>query len=750
MEISKIGRCYVQFHYLYLTADRVACVPLEFTEYKQLENLLFNSECKIRTLVETIPDGVWVHDQNLIITYCNEGLCRMLGRPRSDLTGSRILDLAVPGQEHDLRSAIEEVSKNETGRCEVDLVKGSGEPVAVRINSAGMTGTDGGLADYLAVVKDIGQEKQTSEALVVSERRYQAVVEDQRELICRFDGEGRLTFANQAYCRYLNLPPGEVLGSFFARKVPEEDLQGVAQLIQRVVDQDVPGTIEHRFVNEEGETRWLQWHAHLISRDHGETRCEIQAVGRDITERKVYYQEVLKYQEQLRSLVADLALAEERERRRIAVELHNHLGRTLEDLSTQLDKALAGRLGATEMAALKEARELATKAGEQCRVFSHEMSPHVQHEQGFATAVEWLVKDATERYGIVIEFNDDHEPKPVAGDVRVLLFQAVRDAVTELAETGRAKAIKINMAAAGGDLSLQLLGILDSKTDRQPIGNDRLRLFAVRERLGVVGGRVDIKEADRGTVSLRFTVPMGQADQSKMARRVRGLEDYGPGVPVSQMEVLLVDSQVMMREGMRSLVTRDELLKIVGETSDGRDAVDLAIQLQPDIALVDESTQGLGACETIKRIKTVLPVTRVIAMSVNRDDRVISAMLGAGAEGFIFKDNAHLDLIDAIRVTSDGSNYLSPEAVQIVLREYLELKEHHGGEKPTVLTPRELEVLEMLSSGMSTKGIARKLGLSIKTIETHRRRISTKLGLKSIAELTRYAIKEGLVNLGNA
>lgn len=213
------------------------------------------------------------------------------------------------------------------------------------------------------------------------------------------------------------------------------------------------------------------------------------------------------------------------------------------------------------------------------------------------------------------------------------------------------------------------------------------------------------------------------------------------------VRILLADDHTIILDGLCSLLGKNQDFKVVGRASDGMSAVRLAASLSPDIVIMDVSMPGLNGIDAARRILAENPKTKIIALSMHNDGRYISAALKSGAMGYILKESAFEELIAAIRTVMKGQCYLSASIAAVVIKDYIRHLEKTESGVFSVLTPREREVLQALSEGLSTKEIASRLGVSIKTVETYRSQIMEKLDIHSIAELTKYAIREGITSL---
>jgi DNA-binding NarL/FixJ family response regulator len=212
------------------------------------------------------------------------------------------------------------------------------------------------------------------------------------------------------------------------------------------------------------------------------------------------------------------------------------------------------------------------------------------------------------------------------------------------------------------------------------------------------------------------------------------------------IRVLLADDHQIVREGLHALLGAEEDLQIVGEAREGRSAVQLVAQLKPDVVIMDIGMPGLNGMEATRQILEAAPGVKIVALSMHSDRRFIEGMFKAGAAGYLLKDAAFEELARAVRTGDSGRPYLSPSIAAAVIDGYVN-PAADAGSAVDVLTPREREVLQLLAEGNSTKQIALSLGVSVKTIETYRSRLMEKLDLHSVAELTKYAVREGLTFL---
>lgn len=228
------------------------------------------------------------------------------------------------------------------------------------------------------------------------------------------------------------------------------------------------------------------------------------------------------------------------------------------------------------------------------------------------------------------------------------------------------------------------------------------------------------------------------------------------------MKVLLADDHRIVREGLRSLLEAQDDMQVVGEADNGRMALEMAAEHEPDVVVMDVAMPQLNGIEATRRLMNDQPDTKVVALSMHSDRRYVAEALKAGATAYLLKDGAFDELVTAIRAVIADKVYLSPRVAGVVVDDYVRRLPgdrsdgggggvtHGGGDFSNAfqkLTAREREVLQLMAEGYATKEIATRLHVSVKTVETHRRQLMEKLQLYSVAEVTKYAIREGLTSL---
>lgn len=208
------------------------------------------------------------------------------------------------------------------------------------------------------------------------------------------------------------------------------------------------------------------------------------------------------------------------------------------------------------------------------------------------------------------------------------------------------------------------------------------------------------------------------------------------------IRVLLAEDHRLVREALRDMLAKEADIAIVGEAGDGRGALALAAQANPDVVVLDIGLPDLNGIEVAARLTEARPATRIVALSAYVDKRFVTEMLRAGASAYVTKSAAGTELVRAVRAVADGQSYLCPEVAGALVSEV----RRNGAIERAPLGRREREVVRLIAEGRRSAEIADELHISVATVEVHRRNILRKLGLHTVADLTRYAIREGLVS----
>ena len=217
---------------------------------------------------------------------------------------------------------------------------------------------------------------------------------------------------------------------------------------------------------------------------------------------------------------------------------------------------------------------------------------------------------------------------------------------------------------------------------------------------------------------------------------------------MKKVRLLIADDHKIFRQGIKKLLEEEQDLQVVGEAADGREVVKKATELKPDIILMDIAMANLNGLEATKQIKKVLPESKIIMLTMHKNEEYVLQSFQAGASGYILKEGAVEELVSAIRSIYAGKSFLSPTVSKTLVDAYLRKMETGKTETPfDLLTDREREVLQLIAEGFTNREVAKQLFISVKTVEAHRAHIMQKLNIHDIAKLVKYAIQKGLVDL---
>lgn len=213
------------------------------------------------------------------------------------------------------------------------------------------------------------------------------------------------------------------------------------------------------------------------------------------------------------------------------------------------------------------------------------------------------------------------------------------------------------------------------------------------------------------------------------------------------IHIILADDHHILREGLRALLMHEPDFNVVAEVSTGREAVTMAMQLEPDVVIMDISMPDLNGIDATRKIVSSPCKTKVLCLSMHGESAMVHAMLEAGASGFLLKTSVGKELVEAVRAVASGQTYLSPSIARVIVDHHFHGHELHGNNVFARLSMREREVLQLIAEGHNTKSIADRLHISPKTVLSHRDRLMKKLKVDSVVALTRYALRQGITEL---
>ena len=465
--------------------------------------------------------------------------------------------------------------------------------------------------------------------------------------------------------------------------------------------------------------------------------------------------------EQTRNVSRELSWAEDRERERIAAELHDRVGQSLLLAKMKLD-AMANKIISDSLhKAAVEASSLLATSIHDIRTLTFRLRPPILDNAGIETALEWLCSSINEDYGLQIDFKDDRQPKPLPAEIKYSLYQVVRELLLNVVKHAGTEKAQLSIKTNDHNIVIRVTdngaGFNQTETERNNFITKGYGLHNVKQRIELMGGSF-VVESDQGNgTSATLTIPVTEYRQQKgLARRnfgeQTGLETGSP-LPSQLMDglqkatkILLADDHLIFREGLRSLIENGNAGVVIGEAGDGAEAVRLAGELEPDLVIMDLTMPVMNGIDATREITTKYHDIRVIALSMERDRFFVVEALKAGASGYLPKDTAFTEILDAITTVASGEHYVTPKISALLIKEFLHRIPEDMAPGYSGLTRRERDILQHVADGKSIKEIAFALDVSSKTVENLRHTLMEKLQLFSVAALTKFAVRHGLTS----
>jgi PAS domain S-box-containing protein len=483
-------------------------VSLDISERKRAEEALRESERTLRAILAASPVGICLL-RNRILHWANHAMYRIWGYPEGSLAGedTRIL---YPDPEEYVRVGHEfyrRIEREGIGRVETQLVTRDGAVIDCYLQGSPLDPSDLSRGVIVAAT-DITRRKTMEKALQESERRYRLLAENVTDVIWTMDMNLRFTYQSPSVSQLRGYTVEEAMVQTLedvlvpasldlARNTLAQELAR-EEALEEVTSR--PRTLELELRCKDGSTVWTEVKTKFL-RDPAGKPVGILGVTRDISERKLAEGKLQIYQDQLRSLASELSLTEERERRRLATDLHDSIGQALSITKMKLDTLQDEAATAAFSTDLEKIRELVGGAIEQAHSLLFELSPPILYELGLEAALDYLLETVQQRHGLKTVFEDDHKPKPLGEELRVLLFRAVQELLVNVVKHARAGHARVSVHRRGDAVRI---AVEDDGIGFEPSaingGAATFGLFSIRERLLHLGGCMEIaSKPGRGT-----------------------------------------------------------------------------------------------------------------------------------------------------------------------------------------------------------------------------------------------------------
>jgi len=514
-------------------AGKPVCIMASFinvAERKQAERKLK----QYQFMVESAHDAIFFKDLKSRYVIANNKALEVFGLSREQVIGKNDLEI-MPDKEEARKNIEDDNLVFKTGKpTEVTkyMTAPDGEHRWFQAIKVPQFDDEGNIIGLIGIARDITEQKQTERVLRENQANLQALFDSVKDFLFVLDMEGRILRVNRVVLQRLGYSEAELLAEPVAKVHPPDRYEEAGAIIADIVAGKRESCLIPLLAKDgtlipvettAAHGRWGQQDVLFgVSRDITERRRAEEALqkARDELEARVEQRtaDLAKANEQLLSLASELSLAEERLRRRIATDIHDHIGQNLAISKIKLE-SLRESMSSDELAAtLDEIRELIAQTIESSRSLTFELSPPVLYELGFEAAVEWLVRQARQKHGLSTDFNSDGRPKPLSSNVCVLLFQAVRELLVNVAKHAQARNVTVSTRRVGDEVRVTVeddgVGLDASKVSSRGSEAGGFGLFSIRERLGYIGGRLDIdSKPGAGTqVTLAVRIDHGNKD----------------------------------------------------------------------------------------------------------------------------------------------------------------------------------------------------------------------------------------------
>jgi PAS domain S-box-containing protein len=648
----------------------------------------------LRLVMDTIPVRVFWKDTNLRFLGCNALFAHDAGRQSpEDLVGQTDYDVAWHEQADRYRMDDQKVISS--GEAKVNYIESQTTPdgrvIWLQTSKIPLRDVQGKIIGVFGSYENITERKRIEESLRESERRLRATFSNAALGIVEVDSQDRFIAANDRACQILGYRREELLGM----TVHELTFPGDRPASDEINTQLHAGNFdmfdcEKRYLKRDGSPLWVHITVSAIRDSAGQLSRGIATIE-DITNRKraedqlkelnaTLEQRVVERTAeaehraaQLQRLAAQLTRVEQQERQQLAAVLHDHLQQLLVGAKFRLGVLRNRPLQAQDLQSLRQADELLDASLKTSRSLTAELSPPILHEGNLAQVLHWLSRWAKEKYGLTVPVLADEEADLRVPAMRILIYQAVRELLLNVAKHAKADRASVTLSRKGTD-RVQIL-VADegigfdwiAKT-AEAAGNTvgtGFGLFSIRERLELMGGSMEIDSVPGKGTRISLTAPCSPPKgsmpvETKVCPIVTGGDAAGRTVEhepqgLNVIGVLLADDHEVVRTGLARLLQGEPGIEILGQAADGQEAVEMALQVRPDVILMDVSMPRVGGVEATRRIVQQMPGIKIIGLSMHAQEDVAASMKAAGAVLYLTKTSPPETLIAAIRQCCAGT-----------------------------------------------------------------------------------------------
>lgn len=661
--------------------ESVLVVSHDITDIKVTDNALRQSEERMRIVIDNCADSIYLKDHASRILMINPACCALVGKPAEQIIGKTDEEIC---EDPALGRAIMENDRRimTSGTTEIveEIVPGIGGSRTLLSTKTPYRDDTGQVIGLVGVTRDTTERKKAEAALRAMEREYFQLFE--RSAVGQSQADpatGQLLKVNHAFAVLTGYSQAELCQMTVMDITHPDDRQHDAEVFGPVREGKADQwQIEKRFLRKDGSIIWVNVTGNIIRDDDGAARTI--AVIRDITKRRKAEEklqqlnadlerlvaertaEAMALASQLRELASELTLTEQRERQSLAKVLHDNIQQMLVAAKLQTS-ILVNRQQDEDLAtSARLVRDLLDKTLSTSRTLTAELSPPILYDGGLGPGIQWLARNFFEKHRLKVDVLFDPSGEPVVEDVRIFLFDAVREILFNVVKHSGVKEARVE-CSRGKDERVRATVSDSGKgfdlTLWQGVGKtEGFGLFSIQQRIRHMGGELDIDSAPgRGT---RITV-IGPP-RPKLRQERDAVAPPQPPLVAEEFEktnkirIILADDHHMMRNGLASLLRLQPDLEIVGEASNGLEAINQARSLRPDVVVMDVSMPVLNGIEATAEIHRGLPEVQVIGLSMHEEGELSHAMSQAGAVAYVTKGGPPEALIEAIRKAANTTS----------------------------------------------------------------------------------------------
>ncbi len=654
----------------------ICCFTRDITDSKFWKRRMEESENRYRTLIDNFPQGaVGLFDENLRYTAFGGQLLPQIGVIPEDRIGNRITDIYPEELVDWAKSYFTAVFEGKASSFDVEL-----HDRQMYCQTLPIENGEGEIVSGMLVVQDVTERRRAQQELRESEAKFRMLAENLNEIMWMASEHGEeFLYINPAFEKVWGIDRKQLYDEpmYFINAVHPDDRDRVRERFVELPEKKFDD--EYRIIRPDGEIRWLHTQGRKVhDKEGGITR--IIGTAEDITDRKeaqIQLEEINEtleerveertqtlrsYQKQLRSLTSSLNKAEEQEQQRLASELHDSVGQML-----TVAKMKVVELSQHPSPDLEELKKLIDDIFKYTQNLMVELTPPPALNKEDVTEVLLWTVDKMEKKGLDITIEDDGQLKPVDEEFRSILYQSVRELLLNVKKHAGTQEARVDMSVEKGRVKIIVedagKGFDLKESHSSPTEAGRFGLFNIKERMDWHGGSFNLYSNPGGGTKAVLSVPVKEKKKPEKIspegrERLKPADPKGQGQQQQKVTVLLVDDHEIVRRGLRQLIEKQDDLIVTGEASHGQEAVELAMELSPDIIVMDINMPVMDGIEATQKIKREMPDVRIIGLSFHEGQEVIENMRDAGVSAYLTKNEAFESLIMAIRAEARNSNML--------------------------------------------------------------------------------------------